>query len=106
MHGLPAIVHLLDLTDNRFSAPEAVTVGHVIDGLQRAHGNDDTLLSQGMALLRFTTLAMPSAQCRSPGRRRRVHSNLSGHGGRCVHYAGSVCGGVEDRCHRWCAAAT
>jgi hypothetical protein len=47
---IAAIVHDLDLKDNRFGAPEAVTVGHVIDGLQRAHGDDDTLLSQGMAL--------------------------------------------------------
>jgi hypothetical protein len=47
---IAAIVHDLDLKDHRFGAPEAVTVGHVIDGLQRAHGDDDTLLSQGMAL--------------------------------------------------------
>jgi hypothetical protein len=47
---IAAIVHDLDLKDNRFGAPEAVTVGHVIDGLQRAHANDDTLLSQGIAL--------------------------------------------------------
>jgi hypothetical protein len=47
---IAAIVHDLDLKDNRFGPPEAVTVGHVIDGLQRAHGDDDTLLSQGMAL--------------------------------------------------------
>jgi hypothetical protein len=47
---IAAIVHDLDLKDDRFGAPEAVTVGHVIDGLQRAHGDDDTLLLQGMAL--------------------------------------------------------
>jgi hypothetical protein len=47
---IAAIVHDLDLKDNRFGAPEAVTVGHVIDGLQFAHADDDTLLSQGMAL--------------------------------------------------------
>ena len=47
---IAAIVHDLDLKDNRFGAPEAVTVGHVIDGLQRAHSDDDALLSQGMAL--------------------------------------------------------
>ncbi len=47
---IAAIVHDLDLKDNRFGAPEAVTVGHVIDGLQRAHGDDDALLTQGMAL--------------------------------------------------------
>ena len=47
---IAAIVHDLDLKDNRFAAPEAVTVGHVIDGLQRGHADDDTLLSHGMAL--------------------------------------------------------
>jgi hypothetical protein len=47
---IAAIVHDLDLKDNRFGAPEAVTVGHVIDGLQFAHADDDTLLSQGMVL--------------------------------------------------------
>jgi hypothetical protein len=45
-----AIVHDLDLKDNRFGASEAATVGHVIDGLQFAHADDDALLSQGMAL--------------------------------------------------------
>jgi hypothetical protein len=47
---IAAIVHDLDLKDNRFGAPEAATVGHVIDGLQFAHADDDTLLAQGMAL--------------------------------------------------------
>ena len=47
---IAAIVHDLDLKDNRFGAPEAATVGHVIDGLQLAHADDDTLLAQGMAL--------------------------------------------------------
>ena len=47
---IATIVHDLDLKDNRFGAPEAATVGHVIDGLQFAHADDDTLLAQGMAL--------------------------------------------------------
>ena len=47
---IAAIVHDLDLKDHRFGAPEAATVGHMIDGLQLAHGDDDALLSQGMAL--------------------------------------------------------
>jgi hypothetical protein len=47
---IAAIVHDLDLKDSRFGAPEAATVGHVIDGLQFAHADDDTLLSQGMSL--------------------------------------------------------
>lgn len=47
---IAAIVHDLDLKDNRFGAPEAVTVGNVIEGLQFAHADDDTLLAQGMVL--------------------------------------------------------
>ncbi|MGH9387037.1 MAG: chromate resistance protein ChrB domain-containing protein [Vicinamibacterales bacterium] len=47
---IAAIVHDLDLKDNRFGAPEAATVGHVIEGLQFAHADDDTLLTQGIAL--------------------------------------------------------
>jgi len=47
---IAAIVHDLDLKDNRYGAPEAATVGHMIEGLQLAHGDDDALLSQGMAL--------------------------------------------------------
>lgn len=45
-----AIVHDLDLKDGRFGAPEAATVGAVIEGLQLAHAGDETLLVQGMAL--------------------------------------------------------
>ena len=44
------IVHDLDLKDDRFGAAEAATVGQLIEGLQLAHPEDDTLLSQGMAL--------------------------------------------------------
>jgi hypothetical protein len=47
---IATIVHDLDLKDNRFGAPEAATISHVIDGLQFAHADDDTLLAQGMAL--------------------------------------------------------
>jgi hypothetical protein len=45
-----AIVHDLDLKDGRFGAPEASTVGAMIDGLQLAHHRDTELLAQGMAL--------------------------------------------------------
>jgi hypothetical protein len=40
----------LDLKDGRFGAPEAATVGTVIEGLQLAHDDDEALLAQGMAL--------------------------------------------------------
>jgi hypothetical protein len=44
------IVHDLDLKDGRFGAPEAAAISAVIDGLQLAHADDDTLLAQGMTL--------------------------------------------------------
>jgi len=47
---IAAIVHDLDLKDGRFGAPEAATVGTVIEGLQLAIAEDDALLTQGMAL--------------------------------------------------------
>jgi hypothetical protein len=45
---IAAIVHDLDLKDARFGAPEAGTVGAMIEGLQLAYANDDALLAQGM----------------------------------------------------------
>lgn len=47
---IAAIVHDLDLKDARFGAPEAATVGALVDGLQLAHADDDALLAQGMTL--------------------------------------------------------
>lgn len=47
---LAAIVHDLDLKDARFGAPEGAAVATVIEGLQLVHGDDETLLTQGMAL--------------------------------------------------------
>ena len=53
MARIAAIVHDLDLKDGRFGAPEAATVGTVIEGLQLAHADDDALLSQGMSAVRI-----------------------------------------------------
>jgi hypothetical protein len=47
---IAALVHDLDLKDQRFGAPEAATVGTVIDGLRLAHADDQVLLSSGMSL--------------------------------------------------------
>lgn len=47
---IAAIVHDLDVKDARFGVPDAAMVGTLIDGLQRAHPDDDVLLAQGMAL--------------------------------------------------------
>ena len=51
---LAQIVHDLDLKDGRFGAPEAATVGAVIEGLQLAHEDDDALLAQGIVAIRVT----------------------------------------------------
>jgi hypothetical protein len=45
---IAAIVHDLDLKDERFSAPEAPTIGGLLDGLQLAHADDQELLAHGM----------------------------------------------------------
>jgi hypothetical protein len=47
---IAAIVHDLDLKDDRFGLPEAPTIGELIQGLQRANGDDQMLLDRGMAL--------------------------------------------------------
>ena len=50
INRIAAIVHDLDLRDDRFVPPEAPTVAAMIEGLQLAHGDDDRLLSEGMTL--------------------------------------------------------
>jgi hypothetical protein len=47
---MAAIVHDLDLKDERFGATDAPTVAAMIDGLQLAHAEDDKLLADGMTL--------------------------------------------------------
>jgi hypothetical protein len=47
---IASIVHDLDLKDHRFGAPEAAAIGAVIEGLQLAHADDETLLAQGIVL--------------------------------------------------------
>lgn len=77
--NIAAIVHDLDLKDGRFSAPEAPTVGLVIEGLRLAHADDQELLTQGMtffeALYRGLAQASrssgPRPVARRPGARTR-----------------------------------
>lgn len=47
---LAEVVHDLDLKDGKFSAPEAVTLGAAIDGLQMSCPDDHHLLDQGVIL--------------------------------------------------------
>ena len=46
---IAAIVHDLDLKDQRFGAAEALAVGALVDGLQRSHEDDGELLERGIA---------------------------------------------------------
>lgn len=67
---IAAIVHDLDLKDGRFGAPEAGTVGALIDGMQLATAADDLLLERGITL--FESLYMAFAREARPQRPRRV----------------------------------
>jgi hypothetical protein len=78
---IATIVHDLDLKDSRFGAPEAPTVGAVIEGLQLAYESDGQLLENGITL--FESLyrsfarairpvgARPVAAVRRPRARRK-----------------------------------
>ena len=62
---IAAIVHDLDLKDERFKAVEAPAIGTIIDGLQLAEPDDHLLLSNGISLfealyLKFAQDAQPS----------------------------------------------
>jgi hypothetical protein len=70
---LAAIVHDLDLKDERFGARDAPTVAAVIEGLQLAHSDDEELLRQGMTL--FDALYRTyERSARGPGPRRVARS--------------------------------
>jgi hypothetical protein len=49
------IVHDLDMKDTKYDAPEAAAVGRMVEGLRALHGDDATLLEQGIAM--FDALA-------------------------------------------------
>lgn len=79
---LAAIVHDLDLKDEKFGASEAPAVAAMIEGLQLANSDDDKLLAEGMTLFeslyrsfeQSTRLAGPRplvrSRQRSPRRKR------------------------------------
>lgn len=78
LRHVAAIVHDLDLKDGRFSAPEAPSVGLLIDGLQLAHADDADLLAHGIvlfeALYRATERAWRPTGPRPVAKRARVTS--------------------------------
>jgi hypothetical protein len=65
---IAAVVHDLDLKDGRFGAPEAGTIGALIDGLQLGGAEDDLLLERGITLFESLYLAFTQA-ARSSGPR-------------------------------------
>jgi hypothetical protein len=65
---LAAIVHDLDLKDHRFGAPDAATVGAMVEGLQALQADDHALLEQGMTMFAALYLSFERA-ARRPGPR-------------------------------------
>lgn len=61
---IAAVVHDLDLGDEKFAASETAAIGAVIEGLRLAHADDQTLLSSGISL--FEALYLRFAQTSSP----------------------------------------
>jgi hypothetical protein len=58
---LSHIVHDLDITDARYGLPEAVAVGHLVDGLRQVHADDHALLAQGIAMFEALARSFGSA---------------------------------------------
>jgi hypothetical protein len=75
---IAAIVHDLDLKDERFGAPQAVAVGQIVDGLRLAHADDHRLLAEGNTLFEalYRSLAR-SAGPPAPAARRRSRRSRS-----------------------------
>lgn len=77
---LAAIVHDLDLKDAKFGAPEAATVGAIVEGLQALHSGDDVLLDSGMTMFEALYRAFDRAERRAgprPVAGRRGKSRMS-----------------------------
>ena len=67
------IVHDLDLKEDRFHEPDAATVGRLVEGLRRAHGDDQTLLHHGIAT--FEALYQSAAETAPPSKARSPRPN-------------------------------
>jgi hypothetical protein len=69
------IVHDLDLKEATYGEPEALTVGRLVEGLRRAHADDDALLRAGMEVFEalYQSMAGETGRARSgraPARRK------------------------------------
>ena len=83
VNRIATIVHDLDLKDDRFGAPEAPTIGAVIEGLQMANVDDAALLEQGMTLFESLYRAFErSSRPSRPESSRRQQKRGSGSGRR------------------------
>jgi hypothetical protein len=65
---LAAIVHDLDLHDDRHGAPEAPTVAAAVEGLQLTHADDGQLIEQGMQLFEalYRSFSMKAGRAAAP----------------------------------------
>lgn len=66
------IVHDLDLKEDKFDEAETPTVGRLVEGLRRAHHDDDALLGHGMATFEALYQAAGANVASSRNRRART----------------------------------
>ena len=71
LRRIAEIVHDVDLKDDRYRAPQAPTIGVLVDGLRASVADDDELLRQGIALFDALYRGLgPSARSPRPSRKR------------------------------------
>jgi hypothetical protein len=70
------IVHDLDLKEETFREPEALTVGRMVEGLRQMYHDDQTLLSQGVATFEalYQSFAADARASSSPAKRQKPAS--------------------------------
>ena len=71
------IVHDVDLKDTRYGHPESAVVHELVEGLRRAHADDQTLLEHGMTMFgglfeSFRATAPPPRPARKRPRPKRI----------------------------------
>lgn len=65
------VVHDLDLKETRYAMPEGAAVNRIVDGLRRAHTDDDQLLQRGMEVVDALYRSFASEGDRRNGRRKQ-----------------------------------
>jgi len=65
------LVHDLDMKDAKYSSPEAPAIGRIVDGLRALHGDDRTLLEQGIGVFDALARSFDSDDKRASGNSRR-----------------------------------